>query len=232
MTHYSSIPGIEVNVGGTERLLTLMAGSALLFFALTRKKKLPLALTGGALLLRGSTGFCPLYRSLDVDTTTPPTPVRVRAVVTVDLPCEQVYAFWRRFDNLPRFMKHLQSVRILDDRYSHWKIMVPGGNIDWVSRITSETRNEHLAWRSIVDSDIDHQGEVFFRETGNQGTELELEFSYSPPGGRVSAAVAQLLNPKLEEAVHSDLESFKEHIETSGLPTDPGSRSGRGEMRH
>lgn len=60
----------------------------------------------------------------------------------------------------------------------------------------------------------------------------ELKFSYSPPGGRVSAAVAQLLNPKLEEAVHSDLESFKEHIETSGLPADPASRSGRGEMRH
>ena len=222
MTHYSSIPGIEVNVGGAERILTLMAGSALLFYALTRKRNLPLAVTGGGMLVRGSTGFCPLYKALGVDTTKPPSPITVRAVVTVDLPREEVYAFWRKFDNLPRFMEHLEYVRIMDDKYSHWKAKVPGGSIDWVSRITSETPNEHLAWESIIDSDVDQQGEVYFRDSENGGTDLVLEFSYRAPGGRVSAAVARLLNPLLAKTVEEDMKNFRDYAETWGLSEGSG----------
>ena len=36
--------------------------------------------------------------------------------VTVNLPREQVYAFWRDFKNFPSFMENIESVSIGDER--------------------------------------------------------------------------------------------------------------------
>jgi uncharacterized membrane protein len=46
--------------------------------------------------------------------------VRTHRSVTVRRPVEEVYAFWHDFTNLPRFMRHLESVQMLDERRSHW----------------------------------------------------------------------------------------------------------------
>ena len=227
MTHYRGLPGIEMNIGGKERIFSLMTGSALLFYALARKKSTPLAVTAAYLVLRGSTGYSPIYQSLDIDTTTPPSPVRVKSVLTVNLPREEVFAFWRKFDNLPLFMKHLESVKILDDQHSQWKARIPGGTIDWVSQITSETKNEHLAWESIPDSDVQHQGEVRFSDAGKYGTGLQLEFSYKPPAGKIGSKVAKLLNPLLEEVIKEDVKNFRRYLETGEVPTIKGQASGK-----
>ena len=51
-----------------------------------------------------------------------PTRVAVRKSITIARPPSEVYAFWHDLENLPRFMEHLESVRVIDDRTSHWKV--------------------------------------------------------------------------------------------------------------
>src|SRR5216117_2006610 len=53
--------------------------------------------------------------------------VWVRKSITVRRSPDEVYRFWRNFENLPRFMKHLESVRVTGSRRSHWKAKAPAG---------------------------------------------------------------------------------------------------------
>src|SRR5262245_25402552 len=62
--------GCRLNVGDTERWLSLAGGAALAALGLSRRSLagLGLAAVGGALAYRGWSGHCPLYRSLGVNT--------------------------------------------------------------------------------------------------------------------------------------------------------------------
>src|SRR5207247_1614944 len=65
--------------------------------------------------------------------------VRVEQVVTINRPIEEVYQFWRNFENLPRFMTHLESVRVLGDRRSRWQAKGPAGTlVQWDAETLQE----------------------------------------------------------------------------------------------
>jgi uncharacterized membrane protein len=57
----------------------------------------------------------------------------VRTII-VDKPAEEAYQFWHDFQNLPRFMTYLESVRYTGDRRTHWIAKGPAGmRIEWDS---------------------------------------------------------------------------------------------------
>src|ERR1700750_3163078 len=60
----------NVNVGQTERWASALAGGALALYGLTRRNwgGAVLALVGGTLIYRGSTGHCHMYDMLGVNT--------------------------------------------------------------------------------------------------------------------------------------------------------------------
>ena len=60
----------EVNVGETERTLSIMAGAGLLVAGILRGRLLgaAAALAGGCLAYRGLTGHCSVYESLGIST--------------------------------------------------------------------------------------------------------------------------------------------------------------------
>jgi uncharacterized membrane protein len=45
--------------------------------------------------------------------------------VTINKPVDELYRFWRHFENLPRFMRHLESVIALNNTRSHWVAKIP-----------------------------------------------------------------------------------------------------------
>jgi uncharacterized membrane protein len=140
--------------------------------------------------------------------------IEVRRAVTIDRPREEVYAFWRNFENLPRFMEHLVSVRVLDDRRSHWKARVPGGaTVEWDAEITEDRRNELIAWRSLDRADVPNTGTVRFLPSPHGGTEIRVELRYEVPGGRLAGSVAKLLGKVPEIQVASDLRRLKQVLE-------------------
>ena len=220
-----------VNVGATERWLSVLAGAGLIAMGLNRRRLAgALVPTGGALLLRGLTGRCPVNQVLGRNTVeeddfedefdSPVASVhrgegiRVDRSVTINRPADELYRYWRNFENLPLFMENVDSVTLLDDFRSHWVVNGPAGvHFEWDAEIHNEKENELIAWRSL-DGEVNHAGSVLFRPApGGRSTEVRVELRYEPPAGAIGAAVAKLLGDDPAHQVGEDLRRFKDVME-------------------
>ncbi|HEX8071689.1 MAG TPA: SRPBCC family protein [Pyrinomonadaceae bacterium] len=232
------------NVGDIERWASAVGGGALALYGLTRGTfgGAALALFGGALLYRGVTGYCDLYDKLGINTaggaTTNPNisvragdGIRVEQTVTINRPPAEVYAFWRNFENLPRFMSHVEEVRASDPTHSHWIVRAPAGtSVEWDAEVYNEKENELIAWRSLPGADVDNAGSVHFEPTPDgRATNLRVVLRYDPPAGIVGATVARLFGENPEQQIAADLQRFKEVLESGQAATTEarGASTGR-----
>ena len=148
--------------------------------------------------------------------------IHVEEAVTVSRPPSEVFRFWRNFENLPRFMNHLRAVSQREAGISHWVARGPAGmNVEWDARIINEIDGRLIAWQSLEGSEVSTAGSVNFRETP-RGTEVRVHLQYSPPAGKLGAAVARLLGEEPTVQIHDDLRRFKQLIETGEIPTTKG----------
>ncbi len=154
-----------------------------------------------------------------------------RSVVINRAP-EELYRFWHDFENFPRFMYHLESVRATGARTSHWVAKGPAGtHVEWDAEITADTPNELIAWRSLPDADVENSGIVQFEpRPGGRGTIVRVEIEYRPPGGVAGAIVAKLFNESPEQQIYDDLHRMKQVIETGEVTRSDGSPEGRGQV--
>jgi uncharacterized membrane protein len=150
--------------------------------------------------------------------------VHVHRATTVNRPIEQVYRFWRNFENFPRFMGHLESVTVIDARRSHWKAKAPAGmRVEWDAEIVEEREYDTISWRSLPHSDVRHTGHVRFRHApGARGTEIHVELDYQPPAGRIGRFVAMMFGEEPERQIGDDLRRFKQLMETGEIPISDG----------
>jgi len=222
LSELSFNPTGKENIDQGERIISLLAGSWLLYKSLKNIGKHPLlglqgAAASGLLIYRGATGVCPIYKQLDKDTTDPEA-INITEHITVNVPKDTVYAFWRQFSNLPKFMKHLKSVEELNSETSLWTANTPGGFIDlkWNAEITREETGTYIGWQSIEGSMIDNAGKVEFKDTLNgTGTEIHVEIDYFPPAGSVGRGITSLFNGAFERMIREDIQNFKAHAETT-----------------
>jgi uncharacterized membrane protein len=232
----------DVNVGQTERWASALAGGGLAILGLTRRTwgGVVLALVGGTLIYRGSTGHCHLYDALGVSTaeTGSANPlvsvpanrgIKVEKSVTINKSPAELYSFWKNFENLPRFMNHLESVRITSEGRSHWVAKAPAGRtVEWDAEIYNEKENELIAWRSLEGADVDNAGSVRFEPaTGGRGTVVKVTLKYDPPGGVIGATIAKLFGEEPSQQIEEDLRRFKQVMETGEMATTEGQPSGR-----
>jgi uncharacterized membrane protein len=150
--------------------------------------------------------------------------VKVEKVITINKPIEQVYEFWRRFENLPRFMRHLESVTVSSDRRSRWRARGPAGTtFEWEAEMVVDRENEWIAWRSVEGSGIRNSGSVRFqRAPGARGTEVRVQMEYSPPAGALGRTIARLFGEEPEWQIADDLRRFKQLMETGEIPMSDG----------
>jgi uncharacterized membrane protein len=158
--------------------------------------------------------------------------IRVRRSVAINRPPEYLYQFWRDFQNLPRFMYHLESVQITGERRSHWVTKGPGGKrVEWDSEITADQPNQLISWRSLPGGDVDNSGSVRFEpRPGDRGTIVRVELEYYPPGGVIGAAFAKLFNRAPEQQMYDDLHRLKQVVETGEIVRSDGSPEGTGQV--
>lgn len=220
----------QVNVGPLERWISMIAGALLAYRGFKSRNATGVAktLAGGYLMYRGKTGHCNIYETLGVSTAGTPAGIELEESVTINRSPEDLYQFWRNLENLPNFMEHLESVKTVDARHSHWIARTPGGiKVEWDSEITENRPNELIGWRSLPASDIRNEGVVIFRQApGDRGTEMRVHIIYHPPGGSVGTAVANFLNSLTSRQIGSELKRFKNIMETGEVPTIHGQVSG------
>lgn len=154
--------------------------------------------------------------------------IRIEAAITVNRPAAEAYRFWRDFENLPRFMYHLESVRCDDARRSHWTARGPAGRgIEWDAQIVDEQPERMIAWRSMPGARVPNAGRVrFVPAPGWRGTEIRVQLGYAPPGGALGRAVGKLLGEEPEQQVRDDLRRFKQVLETGEVVRSEGSPDG------
>jgi uncharacterized membrane protein len=230
---------IPANVSDTERLISLAGGAALVGYGLTCRglAGVILPLLGGSLVLRGVTGSCLGYRALGVNTNrdsnrhgvTAGHGFKVEEAVTVNKPAKELFALWRQFDRLPRFMEHLKEVKMLGDGKSHWVAKAPLGlSVEWDAEIVNERVGELIAWQSLPGSDVNTAGSVHFTPApGNRGTEVRVTLKYDPPAGKLGGWIASLFGEEPSQQVRADLRRFKQIAEAGETPSVKGQPSGR-----
>ena len=222
-----------INVGQTERMLSAIGGGVLALYGLKRRgvDGAALALLGGLLAHRGVTGHCHVYQALDMNTADArggpekkhgrsavldaSHAVKVEHAVTIDLPADVLYRFWRNFEQLPQVMGHLESVEVIDERRSRWRAKAPGGQtIEWDAVVHNEIPNRLIAWKSVDGAAVPNAGSVHFTPAASsRGTEVRVILEYQPPAGKLGQLVAKAFGEEPELQVREDLRRFKWRME-------------------
>ncbi len=141
---------------------------------------------------------------------------------------EELYRFWRNFENLPKFMKHVQSVQVINERRSHWIAAAPlGGTIEWDAELTKEQEHQSISWASVGGSDVHYSGFVQFQpSTQHHGTEVKVVMQHNLPGEEIVNTIAKLFGKSSEQQIGEDLRHFKMLMETGEIATTEGQSRG------
>jgi uncharacterized membrane protein len=145
-------------------------------------------------------------------------PITVTAAVTINRPISDVYGFWRNFENLPRVLSHVESVR-LDGNHSHWRAKLPAGlHLEWSAELEEDKPDELISWRSLPGGVLQNHGRVSFKPApGERGTELHVTLGFEPLGGAAGAAFAKLFGSLPTQQLRADLKRVKQILETGSV---------------
>jgi len=215
---------MHMNVGNWERVGSVALGAALLYFSRDRARRLPGARsTAAGLLWRGVTGFCPVNATIGRDSRNRksldtkqalggPAGIHVLESVTVNVPPSEAYRFWRRLENLPRFMRHLSRVDELSDTRSHWVAAAPAGmKVEWDAEIINDVPDRLIAWKTLPTSEVASAGSVNFAPTIDGGTEIRVHLQYDPPaGGHIADWIAGVFGAAPAQMIREDLNQLKD----------------------
>lgn len=139
---------------------------------------------------------------------------RVERSIRVNVPARTAYEFWRNFENFPRFMEHVEDVKIVggNDRMSHWKLKGPlGTSAEFDAELVTDEPGKQIGWNSRGGS-MESSGVVTFAETkGTTDVHVVMQW-YDPPGGAIGEAASKMLqNP--DKMLEEDLQRFKDIAE-------------------
>ena len=212
------------NVPAWERVGSIALGAGFIIYGISRRSLWGglAGLAGAALVARGASGRCLVYRALGSHANDLQAErhergqkgIRVTQTINVEREPAEVFRYWRKLENLARFMEHVESVEEIDSQRSHWVVRGPLGQpLHWDARIVNESEGEMIAWESLPGAEVNHAGSVWFEPDGRGGTSLKVILRYYPPAGQVGAATAQLLGESPEQQLAQDLSRFKEIIE-------------------
>jgi uncharacterized membrane protein len=220
---------LELNLGEGERSLSTLGGAGLIGFGVTQIgwQRWFYVLLGGALLRRGLTGHCDLYERLHIDTRHP-TPhgaiesghsTRLESSIDIRCPARELYLFWRRLDQLPHALRHIESVTPIDGVRSHWIVKGPlGHQFEWDAKIINDQEDQLIAWETLPGASVPNSGSVRFEERGPGLTRIKVAMEFQQPAKAIGLTIAKLLGESPQRELEDDLAAFKGFAERELTP--------------
>ncbi|MEO1375403.1 MAG: SRPBCC family protein [Cyanobacteria bacterium J06635_10] len=133
--------------------------------------------------------------------------------VEVDLPIDIVWGMWSDLEQMPRWMKWIDSVKVLEDnpKLSLWKLDAGGFNFSWRSRILKLVPYQIIQWESV--DGLPNKGAVRFYDRKSTSI-VKLTVGYAIPGiiGKIMDNL--FLGRVVESTLQENLESFKQYAST------------------
>jgi uncharacterized membrane protein len=130
--------------------------------------------------------------------------------VEVETPIDVVWSLWSDLEQMPRWMKWIDSVKVLEDNpdLSRWKLASGGFEFSWLSRITKLVTNQIIQWESV--DGLPNKGAIRFYDRGEHSI-VKLTVAYAIPGilGRLMDNL--FLGRIVESTIQADLERFRKY---------------------
>ena len=139
---------------------------------------------------------------------------RVEQSIDVNVPLTTAYNQWTQFEEFPRFMDGVESVRQIDDTHLHWVAEIGGKREEWDAEITDQEPDRKVAWRAL-DGHY-NSGTVTFERLGDNQTRINVVMEHETEG--LTETLGSALGGDSRK-VKSDLERFKEFVESRGTET-------------
>ncbi len=134
--------------------------------------------------------------------------------VEIEVPVRTAYDQWTQFEEFPRFMEGVESVRQVDDTHLHWVAEIAGQRREWDAEITEQHPDERIAWASTGGQR--NAGVVTFHRLADDRTKVMLQIDHDPDGLVDKAGDALGF---ARRRAKGDLTRFKEMIEERGTAT-------------
>jgi uncharacterized membrane protein len=130
--------------------------------------------------------------------------------VEVEVPIELSWNLWSDLEQMPRWMKWIDSVHVLEDNpeLSRWKLATGGLEFSWLSRILKLVPNQIIQWESV--DGLPNRGAIRFYDRHGSSI-VKLSVAYAIPGFLGQLMDNLFLGRIVESTIQADLERFREY---------------------
>jgi uncharacterized membrane protein len=147
---------------------------------------------------------------------------RIEESFVVEVPVSTAYNQWTQFEEFPKFMEGVESVKQSDDTRLHWVAEIGGKREEWDAEIVEQQPDRKISWRVL---DGHHSsGTVTFERLGDNQTRIDVVMEHETEGLTETLGSALRMDSRW---VKGDLERFKDLVESRGVE----SGAWRGEVR-
>jgi uncharacterized membrane protein len=130
--------------------------------------------------------------------------------VEVEAPIDLVWGLWSDLEQMPRWMKWIDSVKVPEDNpeISIWKLNTGGLQFSWQSRILKVVPHQIIQWESV--DGLPNRGAVRFYDRHSSSI-VKLSVAYAIPGILGKIMDSLFLGRAVESTIQADLERFREY---------------------
>ncbi len=134
--------------------------------------------------------------------------------IEVDAPIEVVWKLWSDLEQMPRWMKWIESVKVLEDdpELSRWKLDTGGLEFSWLSRILKMVPHQIIEWESV--DGLPNRGAIRFYDRHTSSI-VKLTVAYAIPGILGKIMDNLFLGRVVESTIQADLERFRDYVKVN-----------------
>ncbi|MEY3297225.1 MAG: hypothetical protein RLZZ597_485 [Cyanobacteriota bacterium] len=138
-------------------------------------------------------------------------------IVDVNVPVETSWDLWCDLEQMPKWMKWIDSVRIPPENpeLSEWKLASRGLEFTWRSKITNLVTHQVIQWEAI--DGLPNKGAIRFYDRKEGQSSVKLTVSYAIPS-IIKWMDGLFLGRLVEATLQSDLNRFRDYAQTHYQP--------------